>query len=264
MAAVFASYDRGRTWVPSDGGLAAQSWNPYRVYASDLEVDPGDPQRVFMSNCNGVLRSLDAGQTWEFVQGGLNYCSWNVDILIDPARSGSIWVAGQGNLFNPRVGVSRDWGETWAGGTLRCNGIVWESPVYALALDPNVPGRLWAAVTGSPQWADNGAEADGSWECGPGPQGGVVAFAELGGALYAAAVFLELQLEPDGSVRELTDLGLYRTTDGGATWDSLPVPPGALGATVAVADQGRGRLLIGTRAGLLGDHSVGRERVVRG
>lgn len=37
-AAVFASYDRGETWVPSDGGLAKQSSNPYRVYAYDLEV----------------------------------------------------------------------------------------------------------------------------------------------------------------------------------------------------------------------------------
>ncbi len=253
-AAVFASYDRGRSWVPSDDGLEtnpANKFYPYRVYAEDLEVDPGDPRRVYMSNPLGVLRSLDAGQGWEFVFGDFSlFWQGLPDVMIDPQRSGRIWVAGEGAVFNPLVGVSPDWGETWTGGIPKCNGIVWEGPVYALALDPNVPSRLWAAVAGSAQWADDGAEAQGLWQCGPGPQGDVVAFAVLDGALYALSVFLELQSDGKGGVIELTQMGVYRTRDGGATWDALPVPPGALGATAAGTDSAQGRLLIGTRAGL--------------
>lgn len=249
-AAVYASFDRGATWVPSDGGLGASGRNPYRVFVDDLEVDPGDPRRVFLSNCHGVLRSLDAGQTWDFVWGSFDFCDWNVDILIDPKRTGRLWVAGQGNIFAPRVVVSPDWGETWDAGIPTCNGGVIETATSALALAPNVPDRLFLGAQVGLFRSDE-AGAPGSWNCVAGPRGAIAGFAELNEVLYAATVFVELLEEPEGSVRELTELGLYRTTDGGASWDSLSVPEGAQGATTATAvDPARGRVLIGTRAGL--------------
>jgi len=256
IATVFASSDRGESWTPSDGGFAAEAPNPYRVYAEDLEVDPGDPRRVFMSFMwSGVLRSLDAGETWQLIAGdpGLSGGS-QADILIDPNRSGWIWVAVTDLVGWPRVAASDDWGETWGkGSTVECGMPNTEAvpSLHALALDPNpiwrVFGgrRLWAGVSGYVMWADNGGEVNGDWQChtwdpGEGPWGEVVDFAELERTLFAATV---------GSIARLTGLGLYHTF-GGVTWDSLPVPPGVLGATVAVTDSANGRLLIGTRGGL--------------
>jgi hypothetical protein len=253
IAAVFASYDRGQSWVPSDGGFAAEAPNPYRVYAGDLEVDPGDPRRVFMSTDCCMLRSLDAGETWELVGGDLDAMpGYQPDILIDPSRSGRIWFTYTGVFGVPSVGASHDWGDTWGKGSLlKCGGVIAEFFAYALALDPNRSGRLWVGVDGGVMWADDGGEAEGDWQCDffAAPKGAVVAFAELDRTLYAATVFVDIRFNGDGSVTELTDLGLYRTADG-ATWDSLPVPPGALGATVAVTDSANGRLLMGTRGGL--------------
>ncbi len=250
-AAVFASFDRGESWVPFDGGLATESRNPYRVFVDDLEVDPGNAQRVFMSNCHGVLRSLDAGETWQFVFGSFNICAWHVDILIDPARTGLLWVAGQGNIFVPFVVFSTDWGETWDAGVPTCNSVVVETPTNALALAPNVPDRLFLGAELGLMQSDE-AGARGSWDCAAGPRGAVAGFAELNDVLYAATVFLEFEKNPDGTFRELTDLGWYRTTNGGASWDSLAVPRGALGATgtATAVDAAHGRLLVGTRAGL--------------
>jgi len=252
IATVFASYDRGASWVPSDGGFAAAAPNRYRVYAEGLGVDPGDPQRVFMTFASsGMLRSLDAGATWQLVLGDPDLLGGvQPHFLIDPSRSGRIWIAYVNAFGVPSVVASHDWGDTWGHGSIvKCGAVIAEFYVYALALDPNRSGRLWIGVDGGIMWADDGGEAEGDWQCDrAGPAGAVGAFAELDRTLYAAAVFMTLRSE-DGGVVEDSRLGLYRTADG-ARWDSLPVPPDALGATVAVTDSANGRLLIGTRGGL--------------
>jgi hypothetical protein len=252
-AAVYASYDRGRSWVPSDGGLETDpAANTYRVFALDLEVDPGDPRRVFLTTYNGVLRSLDAGETWAYVVGDFdNFSNGFPDVLIDPTRSGRVWYAGVGAFGEPHVGVSADWGDTWNGGLLSCLGTVYETAIWALAFDPNRPRRLWAGLNGGLMWADDGGEVNGSWQCGDWVgRGDVMAFAELEGTLFAATAFLTDASDPERPETWVTGLGLYRTADGGTTWESLPAPTEALGATTAVADPGAGRLLIGTPAGL--------------
>lgn len=249
-AAVYASFDGGRTWVPHDGGLSERSKFPYRVFVQDLEAHPADAQRVFMGTRHGVLRSLDAGETWEFAIGDFDDLSrGHVDILIDPDRPERLWVGGQGLIFNPFVLFSNDSGATWDGDVPTCNGTVFETPVYELALDPNRPGRLWAGTDVAIRWSDQ-AGAPGSWECGPGPRGAVVDLMVLGGALYAATVFLEVEVLPDGTVQERSHLGLYRTANGGDNWDSLAVPEGVPGVTEGAVDTQAERLLIGTRTGL--------------
>jgi hypothetical protein len=251
-AALYASFDRGRSWVPSDGGLAANARDPWqhRVFVLNLAVDPGDPRRVFMSNIHGVLRSNDAGGTWDFVFGDLDNLSNGFrSVLIDPSRSGRIWTGGQGLVFNPFVMVSSDWGESWEPTIPRCQGAVFETPLYALALAPGMPNRIFAGAATAFYRSDaNGA--DGSWDCVGGPSGEVVRFAEVRGQLYALSVFVEYELEPDGTIREVSAMGLYRTTDNGDRWDALAVPYTAEGPSAAATDQGRGRILIGTRSGV--------------
>jgi hypothetical protein len=76
------------------------------------------------------------------------------------------------------------------------------------------------------------------------PRIGVVGGLTLvGDTLYAASVEWE---EFDSPV---TMLGLYRSLDQGASWDTLSVPEGALGATDLVVDR-HGGLLIPTHSGV--------------
>jgi hypothetical protein len=222
------------------------------VYALDLEVDPGDAGRLFLSTSHGVLRSLDAGETWAYVVGGFNnFSNGFPDVLIDPERRARIWAASQSALGAPAVRVSDDWGDTWTGGIMSCRGTVYETAIWALALDPNRPGRLWAGLNGGLMWADDGGEVDGSWQCGDWVgRGDVMAFAELDGALFAATAFLTDASDPERPETWVTALGLYRTADGGTTWESLPTPIEALGATTAIADPAAGRILLGTPTGL--------------
>ncbi|MGH7573525.1 MAG: hypothetical protein ACREM1_00100, partial [Longimicrobiales bacterium] len=96
----------------------------------------------------------------------------------------------QGAIFTPVVLATTDWGESWHASIPTFDGNVHEMPVYALALDPGNPGRLWAGVEGGVMWSDNGAaEGLGSWsyQVGP-PRGAVVELEVLDRRLYAATV----------------------------------------------------------------------------
>ncbi|MGH7575553.1 MAG: hypothetical protein ACREM1_10585, partial [Longimicrobiales bacterium] len=153
----------------------------------------------------------------------------------------------QGAIFTPVVLATTDWGESWHASIPTFDGNVHEMPVYALALDPANPGRLWAGVAGGVMWSDNGA-AEGldswSYQVGP-PRGAVVELEVLDRRLYAATVQnVEIFFEDDGSVRETSDLGLYRHASG-LRWDSLVVPPNTPGASHAVVDETTGTLFIG-------------------
>lgn len=61
QAAVFATTDSGRTWVPWDGGLAA-SRDGYGSGFS-LAIDVGNPDRLFMSFFDTIVRSDDGGSS---------------------------------------------------------------------------------------------------------------------------------------------------------------------------------------------------------
>lgn len=71
------------------------------------------------------------------------------------------------------------------------------------------------------------------------------AFTHAGPVLYAAT---SENYRVSSGGQGLTDLGLYRTHDGGQSWDTLTVPTGAGGGRALAVDT-QGRLLLGTEVG---------------
>jgi photosystem II stability/assembly factor-like uncharacterized protein len=245
-AAVYASFDQGQSWLPSDGGLAEDAPGnlSFRVFANGLAVDPRDPNRLLMANGQGMLRSLDAGETWDFVFGGFDLLPDLNDVLfVHPDRAEQVWVGGQTLGFLPRVATSRDFGDTWQFGSPRCDGPVNQNSVRAFSIDPNVHDRLWVGTMRGVIRADGGSEADDSWTCGSAPTEFVVGFAELDGALYVVTRL---------SSSESSFGPVFRTTDGGVVWDTLSVPLAAAepSVTAVASDSTHGRILIGTSSGL--------------
>jgi len=242
-AAVFATEDRGRTWLPWDGGLAAQYDN--RQWAYSLAMDPGDPERLFMGQSAAILRSTDGGENWIYVHGsaGLSGIGMNA-IVISPARDGRVWAGGEGALFNGLILLSEDWGDNWEPVIITPG---FENAVFDLAVDQNDPRRIWAGVRGGvARSEDHGRTWEPVLTRISGDNGGTIAnVLTLGADVYAVgSAFRPI---PD----TLRDLALFRSGDGGTTWTAVPAPPNLSGANVAMLDS-NGHLLLGTGSELPG------------
>ncbi len=244
-AALFAKEIGDLNWQPWDGGLAARH-DGHRG-AHSIAMDPGNANRLFMGTSYPILRSEDGGRTWRSVWLTEDDFGMGVSaILVSPARDGHTWAVGRTALFTAFVLRSSDWGDSWQ--------FVDPTPqtdngVVTLAVDSSDDQRLFAGDTFGVLASEDGGA---SWRRVLSTQvpGFVAGLVTVAGALYAVANENQ-RLPADTAGPPISDLGLYRSQDGGHTWDTMPVPPG-LGGARAVALDLEGRLLIGTDPGPLG------------
>lgn len=234
VAGLWATEDRGRTWMPWDGGLAAEHHHKRAAYS--LAVDPGDPQRLYMGQSISVLRSLDAGQSWEFVYAGPEYFGNGVSaIVVSPDRDGHVWATANSGLAQGRIYRSEDWGDSWDIQPA-CPGT---GAVMDMVVDEDDPKRLWVAGACASGSVLHSSDSGQSWE--PVLNVGLpfLALLKEGKILYAVGSKAVDGLPP------LRALRLYRSTDNGSIWGPVAVPAEAAGGWVATFDL-EGRVLIGT------------------
>jgi hypothetical protein len=239
-AAIFASEDGGLSWKPWDGGLAAEHGN--RAWASSLAVDPVNPDRLYMGQSAPILRSDDGGRSWSYVWLNADMFGGGVSAIVASRHGdGRVWAAGHTAFFTAFVLRSSDWGESWEfiDPTPRV-----ENDVSALAEDVDAPLRLWAGMGGMQGAVMRSDDGGVTWVWSL-RTGWVFGLTTLSGVVYAVSTE-NFRPPPDGQGPPLSDLGFYRTLNGGMSWDTLPVPAGARGAQAVTADRGGG-LLIGTR-----------------
>ncbi len=247
---VFRSQDRGDSWTSSSAGLQS-------IWIGALALDPQDPSTVWTGGIGnwgsgpGLFRSADAGLSWSSAGG--NGGPIGVDALaIDPDHPTTMY-AGWSAVFR-----TDDGGQTWASSSLP----EVEQSLNVLALDLDTPQRVWAGSGGLFR-SDDGAKtwapasisqaifsiliderhpgtiyAGSYWDVDfsyPQSYDGSIFVShddgasftknshEFGGAVYA------ITADPfqDGVLYAGAD-GVYRSTDGGATWASarqgLPNP----------------------------------------
>ena len=250
-AAVFATEDRGATWLPWDGGLAARRGS--RGWAYSLGMNADRPDRLFMGYFDQIVRSEDGGRTWAFVQGDESQIGGGQirAIAVAASAQGRVWAGGGTSFFTAVIWRTADSGTSWefVDPTPR-----FENAVQALMVDPENSNRVWAGLAGVSGGVMRSDDAGKTWtyRLRPRHNGGVFALARVHATLYAVARE-NVRLPPSGQGPSWSDLGLYRSCDDGATWDTLPVPPG-IGGGQAITIDGEGRLVIGT---LLGSGGAG-------
>ena len=244
---VWRTLDAGRTWQPelqhetaaAVGALAIAPSNGRVLYVGTGQVDA----RYDLLAGDGVYRSDDGGETWAHV--GLAATRHIGAILIDPSDPNRVLVAALGHVFgaNPERGVylSADGGQHWEQ-VLHVDN---ETGAVDLAWDPLHPAVVYAATWQMRMhpWLDyfqpqagpgSGIykSDDGGLHWRPlaglpaGPLGriGLAVARGTGGAIVYASIAVEGSALTSAAAPR-GKAGLYRSDDGGATWQLVNDDP---------------------------------------
>lgn len=225
---LFGSHDGGASWarIGSQGDLPT-IWS--------LAVDPHDPHTIFAgTRPAGVYRSRDGGLRWEPLPvGAATRCSIGTAsvtrVLVDPADRRAIWAG----VEIDGVYRSLDGGDTWQ---RVVNGLS-DLDVHDMAIAQSRPSRVYVSTNGEVFWSDDQGETwapigvKTKW---PLPYArGIVVKPDDPRVLFAGC----------GQTTTGETGAVIRSSDGGQTWRTLPLPgpPNATmwGLATHPADAGR-------------------------
>ncbi len=221
------------------GALAVDPSNHNVVYAGTGEANFSGDSRYGI----GVLKSTDGGTTWTVYSGPGNAFYRNAisRIVVDPSNSGNVYLttayAANGTYGGWGIWKSTNGGQTWAyafnsvdsGQTTVCTD---------LAIDPGTPSTLYAAAGNIFGDSRNGiyksTDSGANWHLLTGFPNGAQSSNSVGRITLALAPSSPAKLyavySNDGA--NGTGFGsfggMYKTIDGGATWNPLS-PPNFLG-----------------------------------
>ena len=286
-----------RLWKSSDSGATWQFISQIGGLNTDIEVDPVDPEIIYIARwaTDALIKSTDGGESWiDITPSGLSD-NWLKNVEVAPLDHNTIIVCSSYD----RVMRSTDGGANWeeanqgitganrraqtltsdhetgiiylgmyAGGIYRStdDGASWEKISYnvtgAQMLDISVnmrnPDTLFAATKNGIYMSVDGAAI---WE-----------YVELD---YPDSNYyfnwVNVEVDPydpsyvyanySGRSGSGYNMALYRSTDGGATWESFTqgLPLESTRTEIAVADYGNGarRLFMGSWEGLFRSDNLG-------
>ena len=262
------SEDLGETWVRSEGlGLPEESG---LTLEKTWHLEPGhasEPGTLWLGGAPGALfRSDDRGETWSVVGGIVSHPTrdrWHPgaggmcthSIQVDPSDPARVYVG----ISAAGVFRTDDGGATWtpANAGTAADFLPEKYPevgqcVHKLLVHPASPDRLWQQNHCGVYRSDNRGE---SWERLDG--NGLPSDFGFPIALDPADPDVAYVVPEEGAENRVTcngRLGVYRTTDAGASWhlhgEGLPEPAWAAVLREAMAFDERS-VYVGTQSGSL-------------
>jgi photosystem II stability/assembly factor-like uncharacterized protein len=246
---LWKSTDYGNTWQAI---TAAHGLTETRV--RELVFDPTDPMTIYVGTEEGNLfTSSDGGDSWSFVDHPLEYIQ---TMGINPRGDHELWISNmcfsqpQRTLRSTNVSHT-----TWMAvadpvGSVSLTSIEfapagWDTATYSQTLfASSCWGNAYHSDNAGASWSEFGSYS-GGWGLALHPTDPDIAYRGSGwdgvikttdgGSSWEAANEGLTAVEPDqmatapeepGTVYAVTDIGLLKGTQGGATWQSLSVPSG--------------------------------------
>ena len=131
---LYTSNDGGKTWAVNE------QMKGHSIRA--LTMAPSDPKVIVAGALDGVFRSTDTGQTWTLISPAGNAEIKEVEsIAIDPKDPRMIF-AGTWHL----PWRTTDGGEHWSGITHDGNGLIDDSDVFSMIIDPKNPNNMYLSA----------------------------------------------------------------------------------------------------------------------
>jgi photosystem II stability/assembly factor-like uncharacterized protein len=245
---VLKTVDGGNSWTT----LAQATFMGTRF--SRLAVTPGTPTRLFAATGSGLYRSTDGGASWTKMTGVP--ASFATDVVVDPATPATAYAAfwGNGIYRCTNAGAATPTWTPLAGGlpvsgfTRVSLGLSPSSPqtVYALIAGPSYVvdrftqttdgGNTWTAIAlpggniGGQGFYNLNVAVDPTtpdivylsgislWKATRNPMTGVWTITDVGGPFHPDNHALAFDPANHLVIYAGSDGGIYRSTDGGATW----------------------------------------------
>ena len=206
---VFKSTDGGANWFESNTGLG--------TWVTALAIDPSTPTTLYHGGPYGLSKSTDEGANWSSASNGLIPYgdlpwTWITTITIDPSTPTTLYAGTRdtresggaaGSVFKSTDGAAT-WSEVNTG-----------FPAYApvgpgvttITIDPSTPTTLYAGIYFAGVFMSTNGGANWS---------------ESNTGLNNLAV-TEVAIDPSTptTMYARTDIGLSKTTDGGASWSQV-------------------------------------------
>ena len=143
-----------------------------------------DGRTLWLGAHGGLFRSQDGGRTWQSIK--LSDKSSHLDVMTlvgDPRDSRTLYVG----THEAGVFRTQDGGGSWA----QMNNGIGGVDVHGLALDPNEPAKVHAAVRGQGEGVYRTADAGGKWvRVDDGPAGEVKVLASVNISTGMGGIFL--------------------------------------------------------------------------
>jgi photosystem II stability/assembly factor-like uncharacterized protein len=261
LAGAVAQQNTGAPQIP-DKMFQDLSWRmigPFRGGRTRAAVGvPSQPNVFYIGATNGgVWRSNDYGRTWSPIFDSQSTQSIG-DIAVAPSDPNIIYVASGEGLHRPDLSVgngiyrSSDAGKTWTH-----LGLEDGQQIPALAVDPKNPDRVFAAVLGHPYGPNEERGIFRSTDGGKNWQKVLYKDANTGGAdvlidpsnpqiVYASLWEARLGPWEDSNSYESTVGGLFKSTDGGNTWNKITkgLPDNLVQVHLALAASQPSRLFV--------------------
>ena len=211
-----------------DGG---QTWQNYPIATADrsagipidLQVDPHDEYRIFVNNYGGGnMLSLDGGETWADASVGYSGASI-AGMIVLPGDGSTVLVGANTGGFR-----STDYGATWQGTSLPSASTFLIASGRLAATDSG--GNLWTSGDGGTQWAHTSIlNTMAEYEAGrlvndvvgmrafaAAPSNPQVMYVGFGNAACSTG-------QPFACLEPMPNM--FRSTDGGSTWQELSGAP---------------------------------------
>lgn len=184
--------DGGKTWQPINNGMVLDT----DMFAISIERD--DPDSLWIATCGWVYNTANRGDLWTRYRDGFDNRRIH-DIEVDPCNKNTVYAGSVAGLYR-----SEDRGKSWY--AVSSEDLV----INSIALDPQRPGRIVLAVEGDGVYVSED-DAKTFTRSSKGLYNvrvtSIVADPSTKDRVYASVVF--------GG----TSSGIYRSNDGGITWE---------------------------------------------